>query len=258
MRALPEHRGVGIHSLWDGWTFPGWRAVLAQVGLVAGGVLCYFAVRGLTQGSLAAAREHAEELVRFEARLGVGWESALQDWILGHELLIDLANWIYIYGHWPVVAGALVVLFLRHPDRYYLLRNALFAAGAIGLVIFATWPLAPPRLAGVLEVVDTVTERSEGYRALQPPALVNRYAAMPSLHFGFNLLVGVILWRSRRAWVRTFAVLMPVAMAYAVVATANHWVLDVVAGGAVALAGLGVALALPRIVPTPPWARTRT
>jgi membrane-associated phospholipid phosphatase len=258
MTGRPERWGVEISSLRRGWAFPGLWALTVQIVLVAGAALCYFAVRGLTQGSVAAAERHAEDLLRLEERLGIAAEGDLQGWILGHDLLVDLANWIYIYGHWPVIAVALVVLFLRHPDRYWLLRNALFAAGAIGLLIFATYPVAPPRLTGLLEVVDTVTERSEGYRALQPPALVNRYAAMPSLHFGFNLLVGVILWRSRRSWVRVFAVAMPLLMAYAVVATANHWLLDVVVGGAVALAGLAVALALPRVLPVPDWARPRT
>lgn len=98
---------------------------------------------------------------------------------------MDLSNWVYIYGHWPVIGITLVWLFLRAPDDYRLLRNAMFVSGAIGLVLFALFPVSPPRF-GVLELVDTVTERSDSYRALQPPGLINRYAAFPSLHFGWN------------------------------------------------------------------------
>jgi len=114
----------------------------------------------------------------------------------------------------------------------------MFISGAIGLVIFAGGAVTPPRLyAG--DYMDTVTIRSVSYRLLQPPALINKYAAVPSLHFGWNLLVGVIWAKATtNPIVRAAAVAMPVAMAFAVVATANHWVADVFVGGAVATAGL--------------------
>ena len=233
------------------------RTLVAQIGLVAGAALCYFGVRGLTQSGVAEARENAERLVSVERAIGISWEEAIQSAIIGLDWLVAVINWVYIYGHWPVVIIAMVALFLHRPDRYYLLRNAMFISGAIGLLIFALVPVAPPRF-GILELVDTVTERSSSYRALQPPGLINRYAALPSLHFGWNLLVGVILWEVGRSRVmKAFAVAMPCAMALAVVATGNHFVLDVFAGGLVALAGLALALALPRVRPTPDWALPR-
>lgn len=221
---------------------------------MVGAAVAYFAVRGLTQGELATAQDNARALVDLERAIGIDLEAAIQEATIDSDALTTIANWVYIYGHWPVVAGALVIMFVRMPDRYYLLRNALFASGAIGLVIFALAPVAPPRL-GVLDLVDTVTERSNAYRTLQPPGLINRYAALPSLHFGWNLLVGVMIWRStRNLALRAFAVLMVPAMAVAVVATANHYVIDVIAGGVVAMAGLVVARALPSFIPTPEWA----
>ncbi len=236
--------------------FPGWWPLMVQIALVAGAAVAYFGVRGLTQGAFAAASGNARTLIDLERLLHVDWEAPAQAAALSHEALVNLANWVYIFGHWPVVAGTLVLLFVRLPDRYYLLRNAMFISGAIGLVIFALVPLAPPRL-GMLDLVDTVTQRSDAYRTLQPPSLTNPYAAMPSLHFGWNLLVGVVIWRStRRRTARALALIMVTAMALAVVATANHYVLDVVAGGAVAMIGLALARALPRVVPTPAWART--
>jgi hypothetical protein len=228
-----------------------------QFLLVAGAALCYFAVRGLTQSSLDAALANARALVRLEGRLGLEWEHAAQALVVEHEALVRAVNAVYMYGHWPVIALTLGVLFARAPDRFYLLRNAMFVSGAIGLVIFALVPVAPPRL-GVLDLVDTVTQGTSEYRTLQPPGLINRYAALPSLHFGWNLLVGIVVWRAtRNPWLRAAAVLVPVAMAFAVVATANHYVIDVVAGGAVALVGLAVATRLPAVVPTPRWARPR-
>lgn len=234
---------------------PGLRGLAFQVLLVGLFALTYFGIRGITRGSDVTALAHAARLADLESWLGVAWEPRIQDAIVGNADLVALANWVYIYGHWPVIVSTLVVLYLRCPPRYYLLRNAIFISGMIGMVFFVLLPMAPPRF-GTIDVVDTVSERSQGYRALQPPSLTNPYAAMPSLHFGWNMLVGIVLWKtSRRAAVRVFAVVMPVAMAWAVVATGNHYVLDVVVGGAVALVGLVLALNLPRVIRTPDWAR---
>jgi len=136
------------------------------------------------------------------------------------------------------VIGTLIWLVRSNRSEYVKLRNAMIVSGLIGLVIFTTFPVAPPRLFSP-DFVDTVTQRSYSYRMLQPPAFVNRYAAMPSLHFGWNVLVGIAWYRTARSRaMKVAAVLMPAAMAWAVVATANHWVLDVIIGGTVALIGL--------------------
>jgi membrane-associated phospholipid phosphatase len=127
------------------------------------------------------------------------------------------------------------------PHKYRILRNGFLISGAIGLVVFATFPVAPPRLLEI-GLIDTVTERSTAYRILQPPAFVNQYAAMPSLHFGWDLLIGIVLVRhARPRYVRAVGILLPLAMGWAVVATANHFLVDSLAGAALALFGLLVA-----------------
>lgn len=184
------------------------------------------------------ARGNARALVAFERALHLDGEHAVQQLILGHPRLVTLADWTYMCGHRPVLAATLAVLFVRKPDRFYLLRNTLLISGGISLLVFATFPVVPPRLfqSGM---VDTIAEHSNAYRVLQPPALIDRFASMPSLHFGWNLLVGALIWTSTRNRVlRAFAVLMPAAMAFAVVATANHYVADVFAGSVVAMVGL--------------------
>jgi membrane-associated phospholipid phosphatase len=96
-------------------------------------------------------------------------------------------------------------------------------------------------------VVDTVTRSSDSYRVLQPPAFVNQYAAMPSLHAGWDLLVGIaIVTAAATVWLRVIGLVLPISMMLAVVATGNHFVLDVVAGVALALLGHAVALRLER------------
>lgn len=219
---------------------------LREAAVVAFAMLVYFAVRNVTVGSQGVATANAEWLFRLEQRLHLDDESWLQGPVVAHDTLVTLANWVYIWGHWPVILGTAVVLYLLLPDRYRLLRNAMFASGLIGFAFFALFPVAPPRLLD-LGLVDTVTERSSAYRTLQPPGLTNQYAAFPSLHAGWNLLVGIVLLVTFTSLaVRVFAVVMPLAMALAVVVTANHFVIDVLAGWLVVLVGLGVALALER------------
>ena len=217
------------------------RAVGREAALVAAAALAYIGIRAVTEGRTGVAERNAQDLLRLEEALGIAWESSIQSLIIGREQLVAAANWVYIYGHWPVIATVAVVLFSTRRDRYQLLRNAIFASGAIGFLFFGLLPLAPPRLLE-LGLVDTVAEQSQAYRALQPAELTNQYAAMPSLHFGWNLLVGIVLFgTTRRPAVRAFALLTPVAMGLAVIATANHFVLDVAVGALVALTGLALA-----------------
>src|SRR5512145_2950106 len=166
--------------------------ILHEVVLVGAAILAYFGIRNVTAGSPDEAFANARDVVRMEDVLGIDWEGSIQGAVVGTDELVTLANWIYIWGHWPVILGTAIALYLVRRDRYYVLRNALFVSGAIGFLFFAFFPVAPPRLLG-LGLVDTVTEQSEAYRALQPPGLTNQYAAFPSLHLGWNVAVGIVL-----------------------------------------------------------------
>jgi hypothetical protein len=225
-----------------------WKAALFEVSVATVAYLAYFLVRGLTESGFERAKDNAEQVIRFESWIGLYHERTVQDAIANHERLVNLANWVYIWGHWPVIIAVGAWLMRSNPAEYRILRNSFLLSGAIGLVVFVLFPVAPPRLieAGL---IDTVTERSHAYRVLQPPAFVNQYAAMPSLHFGWDLLIGVILVRHAGSrFFRAIGFLLPVAMAWAVVATANHFLIDGVAGAAVALFGFAVAsLAAPQL-----------
>ena len=217
-----------------------------EVALVAAAMLAYFFIRNLTAGGAEEAFANAERIVDLEEWGHVDWEDGVQASIVGSDVLIMLANWIYIWGHWPVILGTAIVLYHYRRDRYYVLRNALFVSGAVGFLFFAFFPVAPPRLLD-LGLVDTVTEQSHSYRALQPPGLTNQFAALPSLHLGWNVLVGIVLFTTTtHVAVRLFAVSSPLAMGFAVIATANHFVLDVAAGIVVVLVGLAAAHAMER------------
>ena len=223
------------------------RWVLGQVLVVALGIFVYFRIRGITDASVDVAHAHADDIVALERWLGIDVEGTVQAPVASSQTLAAAANWVYVWGHWPVIVAAMVWLVWRHRDAFRRLRDAMLVSGFLGMGVFVSYPVAPPRLFD-LGLVDTVTESSEAYRYLQPPAFVNQYAAMPSLHAGWDLLVGTGDRRCRdhRRTCRSLGVRMPVLMMWAVVATANHYVLDVVAGVVLALIGHAVALHLER------------
>jgi membrane-associated phospholipid phosphatase len=222
------------------------RWVLTQAVLVGSAVFVYFGVRGLTEGSRGVAERNGREIVDLEHALGIDIEDAVNGPFADPGALQTLANWVYIWGHWPVIIGTMLWLAFRHGHVLLRLRDAMVVSGAMGMVIMATYPVAPPRLAG-LGLVDTVTETSTSYRVLQPPGFTNQYAAMPSLHAGWDLLVGIsIVTAATSVALRLFGYLMPGLMAASVVVTANHYVLDVVVGVVLVLIGHRAAILLER------------
>lgn len=216
------------------------RALLREILLAAAAALTYFGVRNLTVGAADEAFSNADRLMRLEESARIAWEQPLQDALLDHGAVVTIFNWIYIWGHWPVIVTAAVLLYRAQPARYLVLRNGIFLSGAIGFLFFALLPVAPPRLVDP-SLLDTVTLHSGAYRALQPPGLTNQYAAFPSLHFGWNLLVAIAVWgATRNVLLRVLSILGPAAMSVAVVVTANHYVLDPVGGMVVVLFALRV------------------
>jgi len=216
--------------------------VVREAAIVTAALVLYLFVRGLIRGREAAAFEHAAKLIDLERRLGIFWEPRLQAWSLDHAWLTTAANWIYVWTYWPVLAGTMVWLFARHRGVIAVYRNALLISGAIGLVCFALFPLAPPRFMGGRGFVDTVAIGSDAYAALYPSSVANWYAAMPSLHVGWTLLMGIALaTRSPYRLVRAIGKVLPLAMFAATVLTANHYFADGLVGALVALVGLTAA-----------------
>ena len=145
---------------------------------------------------------------------------------------------MYVYGHWPVIIVAGVLLFRYRRQDYFRLRDVCLMSGIVGLGIFVLFPGA-----GTAHRTYRSWTRSratmQGYRQIVPPSLVNEYAAMPSFHAGWNLLLGVVVFGATQHWLlRALAVAGPAAMMLAVVVTANHFVMDVVVGVAIVVACL--------------------
>ncbi|HEX6232408.1 MAG TPA: phosphatase PAP2 family protein [Jiangellaceae bacterium] len=215
----------------------------AFIGVAA---LLYSLVRGMTNDRVDAAFANAERVVSFERWLGVFVETDVQSFALQSDLVLAVANAVYI-SYWPLVLGTLGWLLIRHPRVYPLFRGAILASGALSLIVFAMFPLAPPRFMPEHGFVDTIAQESAGYRSFNASPLVNEYAAMPSLHFGWVLLlaiaVGVVV-RSRV--IRGIVFMAPPLMFGAIVLTGNHFILDGVVGGAIVLTGLWIAVTLRR------------
>jgi hypothetical protein len=218
------------------------QQIVRELLVIVAAIVSYFGVRGLIATRIDVAYRNAENVVSWERSAGVFVEPELQRAVLRHGWLVEVLGDIYIFGHWPVLLATLLWLLIRHRDAYRTFRNAMLLSGAIGLVIFALFPVAPPRFLTAYGFADTVTEHTSAYRVLQPPAFVNQYAAVPSLHFGWNLLMGIAVASVGTHWiVRLFGWLMPILMFAAIVLTANHYLFDGVAGGAISLLSLMVA-----------------
>jgi len=218
------------------------QQVAREAIVIAAAIVLYFGVRGLIATRVDVAYRNAERVVGIERSAGVFVEPKLQAAITAHGWIANTVSYIYIYGHWPVLLTTVLWLLLRHRDAYWTFRNAMLISGGIGLVIFAMFPVAPPRFLTAYGFVDTVTKETEAYRVLQPPAFVNQYAAVPSLHFGWNLLMGIaVATLAGHRLLRLFGWLMPVLMLAAIVLTANHYLFDGLVGGLIALFSLVVA-----------------
>jgi hypothetical protein len=213
-----------------------------DLGLMASAYFLYAMVRQTAGDQAHEATAHARSLVALERSLGFFWEEQVQSWVLGSEGLVKLFNAIYMYGHFPVIYAVGIWLFCFHRAQYVVIRNAFLISGALSLAVFHVFPLTPPRLLPAhFGFVDTLSRYSQvNYHSAGD--FVNNYAAMPSLHIGWNLLLVIgIITTVKNPAVRVIAGAMPVLMSITVVVTGNHYFLDIVGGIAVGMAGLLLA-----------------
>ncbi|MGZ6793533.1 MAG: phosphatase PAP2 family protein, partial [Mycobacteriales bacterium] len=169
----------------------------------------------------------------------------LQALVLRVPDLVETLNAYYAAVHFPLTFGVLAWLFLRHREHYSWARRSLLLATAIGLVLQLALPVAPPRMRGDLGFVDTaVAYGMSVYGGTDGHSLSNQYAAMPSLHVGWALLVAVVCIRALRSRWRWLWVLHPAVTVLVVVATGNHWWLDSLFG--LALVSTSLVVCLPR------------
>lgn len=225
-----------------------WRHIF-ELAFIVPAYIAYQFVRSAVEGQAGAAFENATRVIRIEQRLGIFREAFLQQLILPKGWAVDFFNYVYIWGHLPVIIVVAVWLYVSHRDRYALFRNAFLLSGFIALIGFSTVPLAPPRYMPEFGFTNTIIN-AQSYYVLQSPKIVNQYAAMPSLHFGWDLLVAIaVCSNAGNRWVKRAAVFFPIVTLSGIILTANHYFLDAAGGALVAVMGLTFALLLRRMVP---------
>jgi PAP2 superfamily len=218
---------------------------LIEVAIAVGLYAIYELVRGAGSTTLAAARMHTADIVALERHLGLFVERAVQQAVEHVPAAPMLLGFAYMTLHFGATTVALIWVHRRHRERFALVRTTLVLSTAISLVIYVLYPAAPPRLAGI-GFADTVTEKA-GINMSSDAlgSLYNPFAAVPSLHFGYALLVGVaVAVLARRRWVRWVGAAYPPFMLFTIVATGNHFIFDAVAGGIVVVIAYLVAWAL--------------
>jgi hypothetical protein len=206
--------------------------LVRQIVLFCGAYWLYRVVRGQVDGRAATAFANARHVIDVERALGLFVEPTVQAWATAHAWIGDAASWLYVNSHFTVTTVTLGYVYLRRNERFYFLRNMFMVAMGIALVGYIAFPTAPPRMLPEWGFADPVA-RLTGVEA--DNALFNPFAAVPSMHVAFALMLGLPLASmARRGWARALWRAYPALVTFVVVATANHWWLDAVLGAATA------------------------
>jgi membrane-associated phospholipid phosphatase len=238
------------------WLPKGGADALAQLSIFVVADILYETVRGVAESNAAVPFTNARSIMSVERSLHVFVEQSIQSWAMGQRVLIDFANFMYVNSHFVITTSALVWLYLRHNDRFYFVRNMFVVAMGFALIGYLLLPTAPPRFFPELGYVDTLSyyvnvRHDSGLVAL----FFNPYAAVPSMHVAFSLMIAVPTLLIVKRWIfKVLWALYPLLITFVVVVTGNHWVMDAIAGAAVAtMSALVAAHVLSRLWPAA-WA----
>jgi membrane-associated phospholipid phosphatase len=219
----------------------GYADFARQVLIWFGFLLAYQVARGLADRDPSRAFENGWRVIDIEQRLtGLG-ELTLQGWTESSHFLAELVSWTYWNSEFTVIGLALLWVYLRRNEAFTRFRNTILLANGLGLIGYVLLPTAPPRFFTSIGFEDTLGQfggLNHGSGLVELAS--NPYAAMPSLHAADALIVGIVLASVARRWpVKVLWLLWPVWVWFAVMATGNHFWLDVLAGivlGTIALA----------------------
>lgn len=212
-------------------TASGRPALLGEIAVVALLVFVYDRIRDIAATRSGLAYDNARQILDVERLLHLDPERALNVWLTGHDRLGWLTSWYYQSMHLSVTLAVLVFIYLKRSVVYRQARNALVLVNGIGLLVFWLYPVAPPRFFPGYVDTGVVT----GVTAHVSELSANLYAAMPSLHIGWAVWVVLHVWAVEAG--RTLKTIVATHLAVTtviVLATANHYLIDVLAGVAVA------------------------
>jgi membrane-associated phospholipid phosphatase len=219
----------------------GWADLVLQLSIWFGFLAAYQVARGMADRNTAEAFDNGLKVVDIERRASGLWELSLQSYAHSSDFLTWCVSATYWLSQFTVLGLALLFVYLRRNESFTRFRNAIMLANVLGLLGYVLIPTAPPRMFPELGFVDTLSTfggLNHGSGLVELAS--NPYAAMPSLHSADALIVGVVMATIvRRSWAKALWLAWPAWVWFAVIATGNHFWLDVVAGVALAIAAGG-------------------
>ena len=175
-----------------------WKPHLVELGLIIGFYVLYLLTRGLIFPQLdQTGLQNAHRVVSLEKGIWVFWEPAWQAWTLEYaEFGVALLNWVYVVTYWPIVLGVGLVLYIKNRSRFYYYRTVVAVSLVFALTVFAVFPVSPP-FEMTAHFVDTIRTLGPAfYGGPEMAVFYNTNAAMPSLHFCWTVILGVLCLRS--------------------------------------------------------------
>lgn len=194
------------------------------------------------------AYSNAFKIIHLETSLGIFHEPDIQKWLIENAMfLVRLANNFYTVGYFPILVLTGVWLYFNNQERFHVFKLTFALGLGFALVCFSLFPLAPPRMLPEAGFIDTQQVYGDGFYNKQTfVSFYNPYAAMPSLHFGWTLLTSIMAFLSGRRLLKLLGVIYPCMMAFTIVTTGHHYILDIVGGGIVVGTAYLLVNALPR------------
>jgi PAP2 superfamily len=222
-----------------------WRSrygapLAGQVAVILALLLLYRLGRTLGQDEAPRAFDNARDVLAVEDRLGIDTELSFQRAVLDHTGVVRLLNRYYASVHFPASVAFLIFIYVWAPKLVAHIRFLFVAVTAAGLILHLVYPLAPPRMLN--GYVDTIARYGPAiYDRSAVASAANQFAAMPSLHFGWAVLVAYGVVRALNTRWRLLIVLHPAVTLAAIVLTANHYWLDALVALALFVAAMAVA-----------------
>jgi PAP2 superfamily len=242
-RSHPLYRQLArVWRLSGRWLPNGWLDAIRQLALFAGAYYLYRIVRGFVDGQAGLAFENARTLVDLERSLGLFFEPGLQSWARGEEWLLTASNWMYVNSHFVVTTTFLIWLYIARNHAFYYVRNMFMVAMGFALAGYLAYPTAPPRFMPEWGFTDSVAAFVGEGADNSANVLYNPFAAVPSMHVAFALMIAVpafVLVRNRV--LKALWAVYPAIVTFVVVVTANHFWMDAVLGAMVAVASASAA-----------------
>jgi membrane-associated phospholipid phosphatase len=221
----------------------GWGDFGRQIGLLLIVDMAYETVRGIADGQKATAFAHGQQVIDIERASGTLFEPDLQALFLPVNWLMDFANQVYMNSQFAVVLGFFFWLYFFRNESFYFVRNMFAVSMGLALIGYTLYPTAPPRLFPEHGFVDTINDFSSvNHDSALSKLLINPYAAVPSMHCAFALMIGATGFQLVRSTVlKAVWATWPLLVAWVVVVTGNHYWVDIVLGWMVAVAAALIA-----------------